>query len=181
LRDEGYDCTALEVGSNFNPELHDKDAITRDYDVVFASNVLNVQSSVLEIVDILLDVLGLLKKNGKFICNFPKKPRHSDVDEDYIDALLGLGFKKVTRMENSSPTWVCEGICITVVSMKDVESMTDFELQTEWFKIQAELFFSRSLWEHNQITGKQLLVQLELKSRGLMKGGKLVRDKKRKE
>ncbi|HPE06099.1 MAG TPA: hypothetical protein PLW50_00060 [Smithellaceae bacterium] len=65
--------------------------------------------------------------------------------------------------------------------MKDVESMTDFELQTEWFKIQAELFFSRSLWEHSQITGKQLLVQLELKSRGLMKGGKLVRDKKRKE
>ena len=45
LREKGFNVTAHEFGSNQKEGVHDKDALHKKYDHVYASNVLNVQSS----------------------------------------------------------------------------------------------------------------------------------------
>ena len=45
LSNEGYNVTAYEFGDNVNPNIHDVNALDKKYDVVYASNVLNVQNS----------------------------------------------------------------------------------------------------------------------------------------
>lgn len=54
LRSKGYKVTAYEIGRNFNPALHDPAALSRRYDVVFCSNVVNVQPSRLAIQKLLV-------------------------------------------------------------------------------------------------------------------------------
>jgi hypothetical protein len=90
LRDAGFDCTAWEIGNNFVVGLHDYHAIDHDYDVVFASNVLNVQPDGGSITEILLDIQGLLKDGGLFFCNFPRKPRHNPLGCDDVETMLRL-------------------------------------------------------------------------------------------
>lgn len=90
LREAGFDCTAWEIGENFNPQLHDYHALERDYDIVFASNVLNVQPDGGAVAEILLDVQGVLKDGGLFFCNFPRDPRHNTLEQEDIESMLRL-------------------------------------------------------------------------------------------
>jgi hypothetical protein len=108
LRDRGFDCTAYEIGINFVPGIHDDKALTRKYDVVFASNVLNVQPTEKCVIEVLLKIQSLLLEGGMFVCNFPTKPRHNGMTTGMIESVLRLGFRGgVSRVINSSPAWRC--------------------------------------------------------------------------
>lgn len=69
LRDMGHDVTAHDF-SDVNP-----DALNRQYDVVYASNVLNVQGSPTMLAYTLQQIHSLVKPGGVFIGNFPADPR----------------------------------------------------------------------------------------------------------
>ena len=75
LRSEGYDVTAHEFGANQVLGTHDERALSRTFDVVYASNVLNVQSSAAMLCRTLTQIRSVVKPGGLFIANFPKKPR----------------------------------------------------------------------------------------------------------
>lgn len=77
LKNDGYtNVTAYEFGDNVNPDVHDIKALNKKYDVVYASNVLNTQGSESMLANTLKQINSVLKKNGKFIFNFPKEPRY---------------------------------------------------------------------------------------------------------
>jgi hypothetical protein len=90
LRENGFNCTAWDIGKNFNSEVHDPRAMHNEYDVVFASNVFNVQPDGNYITEILLDVQGILKNEGLFFCNFPKSPRKNKWDTNMLESTLRL-------------------------------------------------------------------------------------------
>jgi SAM-dependent methyltransferase len=69
LRDMGHDVTAHDF-SDVNP-----DALNRQYDVVYASNVLNVQGSPTMLAYTIQQIHSLVKPGGVFIGNFPADPR----------------------------------------------------------------------------------------------------------
>lgn len=73
--DNNLNVTAWEFGSNFNPELHDRLALSKKYDIVYASNVINVQNSVQMLRDTLRQIHNTLKPGGIFIGNLPFEPR----------------------------------------------------------------------------------------------------------
>lgn len=76
LKSEGFNVTAHEFGKNQQAGLHDPNALQAGpYDMAYASNVLNVQSSVKMLTRTLLQIRRALKPGGIFIANFPKQPR----------------------------------------------------------------------------------------------------------
>lgn len=72
LIEAGYDVTAYEIGGNVT-ELHDVNALSKKYDVVFASNVLNVQRRMKRIEKMLSEMDACSKKY--IIMNYPSSPR----------------------------------------------------------------------------------------------------------
>lgn len=92
LRDNGLNVTAYDFGENCINEIHDKNALDKRYDVIFASNVLNVQSSDTMMNATLYQIYKTLKKGGKFIFNYPSSPRKSDMPEWEVIALVSSVF-----------------------------------------------------------------------------------------
>ena len=73
LRENGYDATAYDF--TIAPGIHDPDALTRQYDTVMASNMINTQGSD-EMLDITLDQLQIATKSGgRLVLNLPITPR----------------------------------------------------------------------------------------------------------
>ena len=92
LRRQGLNVTAYDFGNNCVEGIHDKDALYKRYDVVFASNVLNVQSSDTMMNATLYQIYKTLKKGGQFIFNYPSSPRKSDMPEWEVIALISSVF-----------------------------------------------------------------------------------------
>jgi len=107
LRNKGYKVTAYEIGRNYNPAIHDANALNRTYDVIFCSNVINVQPSKSAIVKLINMLRTRLKPNGKFIFNYPASPRKSDATVSEIDAYVRSIFSQVARISSSPATWMC--------------------------------------------------------------------------
>jgi hypothetical protein len=81
LLSKGFDVAAYDLWVNEGgDELLDKYALDRQYDVVFASNVLNVQSSLQMLCETLRQINSVLKYGGEFICNYPSTPRKMKLD-----------------------------------------------------------------------------------------------------
>ena len=95
LRKAGFDVTAHDFGDNWVKGLHDADALTRKYDIVFASNVLNVQSSVSMMQGTLAIIAAVVKPSGVFIANYPDKPRKLGWSPEQVRAALEKQFSKV--------------------------------------------------------------------------------------
>jgi hypothetical protein len=113
LNENGFNCTAWEIGDNFDPENHDYHALEREYDVIFASNVLNVQptdSDVHTIVSDVRDHFSEYDNSGVFYCNFPLKPRHNTVDMEPLLKLCFNQYKKYGNLvEQVKPlVWKCK-------------------------------------------------------------------------
>lgn len=116
LRDLGYKVTAYEIGDNFNPFYHDPKALNKKYDIVYASNVLNVQPSRKYIHTILGDIKNTMKKDSLFMVNYPSDPRKCDgLGVKEVKGILEKHFTKVHRIKKTSdipklnvPVWVCE-------------------------------------------------------------------------
>ncbi len=98
LREKGFDVTAHEFGSNQN-DNHDPAALSRQYDHVYASNVLNVQSSKGMMGQTLDQIHGAVKEGGSFTGNFPASPRKADdIDADHVHKELEKRFETVKRV-----------------------------------------------------------------------------------
>jgi hypothetical protein len=75
LSNKGYNVTAYEFGDNVNPNIHDVNALDKKYDVVYASNVLNVQNSEEILNTTLKEISDALNENGYAVVNLPTTPR----------------------------------------------------------------------------------------------------------
>lgn len=99
LKKDGYNVTAHEFGGNQKEGLHDPNALSRNYHTVYASNVLNVQSSKDMMGKTLDQIRGAVKPGGQFIGNFPESPRKApDIDADHVEGQLKKRFKYVKRV-----------------------------------------------------------------------------------
>jgi len=111
LRDMGLDVTAHDFSSNINDDHHDSDALNKIYDIVFASNVLNVQGSEQMMRRTIEDVLKTMSNDSVFIANFPSSPRYGfetakeakDILEEFFDVVVIYGSD---GGRTSSPVWV---------------------------------------------------------------------------
>jgi len=74
LQSKGHFVIAHEFGAN-KGIWHSNDALQRKYDMVFASNVLNEQSSREMLEATLAEIHSLLAPHGRLYCNYPESPR----------------------------------------------------------------------------------------------------------
>ena len=95
LRKKGLDVTAHEIGSNRDPNIHDRNALRRKYDIVFASNVLNVQPDQEMLMWTIDKMRKAVRANGALVANLPKTPRKMDITKDMIMKELKRYFKLV--------------------------------------------------------------------------------------
>lgn len=110
LRELGLDVTAHDFSANIRDEHHDPNALDREYDIIFASNVLNVQGSESMMRRTIEDILKTMTNDSVFIANFPGSPRYGfqtakeakDVLEDYFDLVVIHGSD---GGRTSSPVW----------------------------------------------------------------------------
>mgnify|MGYP000153637467 FL=1 len=108
LRQQGYNVTAYDIGANIDPAIHDTNALAKRWDVVYASNVLNVQPSRSDLAGLIGLFADIVKKGGTLIANYPPSPRKSGLAVAEVDALLRMKFATVARVPGiSSPTWIC--------------------------------------------------------------------------
>jgi len=106
LRNEGHDVTAYEFGDNSVPGVHDSAALGRQYDTVYASNVLNVQSSKKMLVDTLRQIRSATK--GRAVFNYPASPRYLSATNSEVAAAIESVFGSApVRVggTSSAPLW----------------------------------------------------------------------------
>jgi len=72
LIEKGYNVTAYDMGKNVTP-LHDENALGKRYDVVFASNVINVQFTMEQLEKVLSEMSNASREY--MIMNYPGSPR----------------------------------------------------------------------------------------------------------
>lgn len=108
LLGKGFEVTAYDLWCGDGDELLDKYALNRQYDIVFASNVLNVQSSRKMLLETLNQIKSALNGNGEFICNYPVSPRKMEMDSSEIEEILISVFPNVTRVGGTkkAPIWM---------------------------------------------------------------------------
>jgi 2-polyprenyl-3-methyl-5-hydroxy-6-metoxy-1,4-benzoquinol methylase len=75
LRLNGFQVTSWDFGANFVEGVHDKKALSGKYDIVLASNVLNVLSDGSAITQAIGEMVGCLKPEGRVAWNYPVSPR----------------------------------------------------------------------------------------------------------
>lgn len=88
LRKQGFNVAAWEFGENFVEGVHDKDALNRKYSVIYASNVLNVQSSMSMFLETLMQMCNSLEPGGTLICNYPASPRKMDATASEVARVI---------------------------------------------------------------------------------------------
>lgn len=98
LQQEGYQVTAYDFGSNCVPGVHDPKALSHRYDIVYASNVLNVQSSVEMLCETISQTRSVLRRSGRVIANYPKEPRMLGYSEERMLKELCKYFRSVERL-----------------------------------------------------------------------------------
>jgi hypothetical protein len=115
LRRLGWDVEALEFGDNVTDEhIRLGDVPIRPggegfYDVVIASNVLNVQTSERMMRRTMLQIIGCARRRGTIIVNYPLSPRKTDIDADSVERRLkrrGLAVLRVGGTKKA-PVWEC--------------------------------------------------------------------------
>lgn len=109
LKAEGLDVTAYDFGGNVTEGLHDTDALNREYDLVYASNVLNVQSTAEDLESTVKEIAASVKPNGTFVGNLPDSPRKGAFDgltplagAEMVQKLLQKYIGQVEKKEGNS-------------------------------------------------------------------------------
>lgn len=116
LLNEGFDSvTAYEFGDNVDLEFHDPKAVDYKYDLVYASNVLNVQSSVNMLGTTLETLANCVSSKGELLVNYPKSPRKGVmdyVDSEQLEMFLGAFFTEISRVggTRTAPLLRCTGV-----------------------------------------------------------------------
>jgi len=105
----GYQVLAYEFGDNVDPRVHCELALLNKYDVVYASNVLNVQSSVDMARTTIKQIRDVMKYDAVFIANYPQSPRKSDITPMEMMKLLEEHFYVIRCGGTpSAPLFQCE-------------------------------------------------------------------------
>lgn len=108
LREKGFNVTAYDFGDNVVEGLHDKDALSKQYKMIMASNVLNVSSSLDMLLETLHQIDNSLESGGVFICNYPASPRKMELAANDLREIIQSIFKgKIERVggTSSAPLW----------------------------------------------------------------------------
>ena len=112
LRQLGFNVTAYDFGDNIIEGLHDRDALSKRYKVIMASNVINVSSSLEMLIETLNQINNSLVPGGKFVVNYPSSPRKMDLSAAEMGMVIQNIFGGlVTRVggTSSAPLWlVCK-------------------------------------------------------------------------
>ena len=90
---EGYD-----IGFNY-PE-------SRKYDLIFASNVLNVQTNFYELLTTLQEIYSL--QNSKItyvIVNYPKNPRYLNLTVNELESILYFWWHPISIQSDGTKVW----------------------------------------------------------------------------
>lgn len=105
LREAGFRVDAFDIGANVTTE-HIICPAYMYYDIVFASNVLNIQPDNVRLLNTIVDIMDALKPKGIFICNYPKTPRHFvDLTTEMLDSILRNRFNNTLQIKPG--LWVC--------------------------------------------------------------------------
>lgn len=115
LKEQGFNATAYDFGDNLIEGLHDKDALSKQYKMIMASNVLNVQSSMSMLLETLRQIDNSLEPGGEFICNYPASPRKMLLTANDLGEILQSIFKGgVERVggTSSAPLWKVQKVYI---------------------------------------------------------------------
>ena len=108
LREDGYHVTAYDFGDNITDEI-DKEALSRSYEVVIASNVLNVQETEL-LSSTLNELYDAVKPAGCFIWNYPTAPRYGELTtREMLQKVMSMGFVSATLIAGTrnAPVYLC--------------------------------------------------------------------------
>ena len=115
LMNKGYDVLAYEIGENFDPQYHFKDALKYRYDIVYASNVVNVQKREEQIYNLLSLFHELIVSDGKVVINYPQTPRKAInrygnvVSTKDVEDIAKSIFYRVTPVKGySAPVFILE-------------------------------------------------------------------------
>ena len=105
LRDLGFDVYGWDFGNN-----KPKDGVENleeIYDVVYASNVLNVISSLSMLMETLDQIYNCIKDGGMFIANYPQSPRKMVISENDLRDIIKAKFHgEANKISGtSSPMW----------------------------------------------------------------------------
>jgi len=105
--EDGYQCLAYEFGDNVDPRYHCELALLNKYDIVYASNVINVQSSLLMLEETLALIKMSMKEGGVFFANYPLSPRKMTAAGWQMHSMLRQYFGEVVRVGGTSqaPLW----------------------------------------------------------------------------
>jgi len=109
---DGWNCLAHEFGDNINPRVHCELSLLNKYDVVYASNVLNVQGDEVMLRETLQQVKAVMKVGAVFFANYPLDPRKSglttqevcDIIQEEFAFCMWVGGKK------NAPVWLIQEI-----------------------------------------------------------------------
>lgn len=106
LRNLGFNVSGWDFGNNKPIECVDK--LEKIYDVVYASNVLNVINSLSMLTETLDQIYNCIVDGGIFIANYPQSPRKMNMSakelESIIQEKLGGRVSKISGV--SSPMWI---------------------------------------------------------------------------
>ncbi len=111
LREQGFNVVAYDFGDNCVEGLHDKDALSKQYKVIMASNVINVCSSLEMLKETLKQIYNSLEPGGLFICNYPASPRKMNLATSTMSTAIELTFGvNPCRAGGSSsaPLWIVQ-------------------------------------------------------------------------
>lgn len=98
LRAAGFQVAAIELGGNWCDGVHDASALDSRFDLIYASNVLNVQASRGMLETTLRVVAGLLSPSGEFLANYPQSPRKLAWSDARLIQTLEEHFASVTSL-----------------------------------------------------------------------------------
>ena len=108
LKKNGYkNVTAYDFGANVVKGVHDVNALDRQYDVVQAGNVLNVQSTEKMLKGTLSQIVEATTEGGMAIMNYPVSPRKmkpSALSPDEMERHIAEAFGNVRKVGPN--TWV---------------------------------------------------------------------------
>ena len=113
LHKEGFNVSAWEIGENHNRFLH-IDMVSdglKFFDIVFASNVLNVQGE-RHVHNVIKEVKSLLIPGGKAVFNYPNSPRYNNYNTRHIKYMFTEEFALVEQVISINglpitPVFVC--------------------------------------------------------------------------
>jgi hypothetical protein len=108
LRSQGFNVTAYDFGDNCIDGLHDKNALSKQYKIVMASNVINTSSTMNMLVETLRQMYNSLACGGYLIMNYPASPRKMDLSAKELKSIVQSVFGGEAIMAGgttSAPLW----------------------------------------------------------------------------